>query len=220
MAAPIHCSSLSRTLSLTHTRTHARTVVRFQVPAVTELIIAELLFLQHQDRAKPIYLYINSTGTTRADGETVGFETEGTAIYDAMSFVKNEIHTVGVGVAIGQACMLLSAGEKGHRYMLEHATAMMHQPRCPPTGARQAIEVEIKWKEVLAQKNNMLEIMSRTTGHDAKKLEKDMSRPLYMQPKDAISYGIADGIITPSATITGAVKSAEQWDKDAGLVRA
>jgi len=73
---------------------------------------------------------------------------------------------------------------------------------------------------VLAQKNNMLEIMSRTTGHDAKKLEKDMSRPLYMQPKDAISYGIADGIITPSATITGAVKSAEQWDKDAGLVRA
>merc|ERR1719183_1113172 len=146
------------------------------VPAVTELIIAELLILQHQDRNKPIYLYINSTGTTRADGETVGFETEGTAIYDAMSFVRNEIHTVGVGVAIGQACMLLSAGEKGKRYMLEHATAMLHQPRCPPTGARQAIEVDIKWKEVLAQKNNMLEIMSRTTGHDTKKLEEDMAR--------------------------------------------
>ncbi len=142
------------------------------------------------------------------------------AIYDAMSFVRNEIHTVGVGVAIGQACMLLSAGEKGKRYMLEHATAMLHQPRCPPTGARQAIEVDIKWKEVLAQKNNMLEIMSRTTGHDTKKLEEDMARPLYMQPKDAIRYGIVDGIITPTENIVGAVKSAEQWDKDAGLVRA
>ena len=127
---------------------------------------------------------------------------------------------MGVGVAIGQACMLLSAGEKGKRYMLEHATAMMHQPRCPPTGARQAIEVEIKWREVLAQKNNMLEIMSRTTGHDTKKLEKDMARPLYMQPKDAISYGIVDGIITPTENIVGAVKSAQQYDSDAGLVRA
>lgn len=188
------------------------------VPAVTELIIAELLYLQHKDRSKPIYLYINSTGTTRADGETVGFETEGTAIYDAMSFVKNEIHTVGVGVAIGQACMLLSAGEKGKRFMLEHATAMMHQPRVPPTGQRQAIEVEIKWREVLAQKQNLLEIMSRTTGHDTEKLEKDMQRPLYMQPKDALAYGIIDGIVSPEKQIIDQVKSAEQWDKDAGLV--
>jgi ATP-dependent Clp endopeptidase proteolytic subunit ClpP len=188
------------------------------VPAVTELIIAELLYLQHKDRSKPIYLYINSTGTTRADGETVGFETEGTAIYDAMSFVKNEIHTVGVGVAIGQACMLLSAGEKGKRFMLEHATAMMHQPRVPPTGQRQAIEVEIKWREVLAQKQNMLEIMSRTTGHDTNKLEKDMSRPLYMQPKDALAYGIIDGIVNPEKQIIDQVKSADQWDKEAGLV--
>lgn len=188
------------------------------VPAVTELIIAELLYLQHKDRAKPIYLYINSTGTTRADGETVGFETEGTAIYDAMSFVKNEIHTVGVGVAIGQACMLLSAGEKGKRFMLEHATAMMHQPRVPPTGQRQAIEVEIKWREVLAQKQNMLEIMSRTTGHDTGKLEKDMGRPLYMQPKDALAYGIIDGIVSPEKQIIDQVKSADQWDKEAGLV--
>eukprot|EP00889_Picochlorum_renovo_P006587 jgi/Picre1/33617/NNA_001097.t1 len=187
-------------------------------PGCDELIIAELLYLQHKDRSKPIYLYINSTGTTRADGETVGFETEGTAIYDAMTFVKNEIHTVGVGVAIGQACMLLSAGEKGKRFMLEHATAMMHQPRVPPTGQRQAIEVEIKWREVLAQKQNLLEIMSRTTGHDTEKLEKDIQRPLYMQPKDALAYGIIDGIVSPEKQIIDQVKSAEQWDKDAGLV--
>lgn len=188
------------------------------VPAVTELIIAELLYLQYKDRTKPIYLYINSTGTTRADGETVGFETEGTAIYDAMSFVKNEIHTVGVGVAIGQACMLLSAGDKGKRFMLEHATAMLHQPRVPPTGQRQAIEIQIKWREVLAQKQNMLQIMSRTTGHDAGKLERDMQRPLYMQPKDALAYGIIDGIVSPEKQIIDNVMSADEWDKQAGLV--
>ena len=59
-----------------------------------------------------------------------------------------QVHTVGVGVAIGQSCLLLSAGEKGKRFMLEHATAMLHQPRVPPTGQRQAIEVQIKWREV------------------------------------------------------------------------
>ncbi|KAL4423092.1 hypothetical protein ABPG77_005897 [Micractinium sp. CCAP 211/92] len=188
------------------------------VPAVTELIIAEMLYLQHKDRTKPMYLYINSTGTTRADGETVGFETEGTAIYDTMCFVKNEVHTVGVGVAIGQSCMLLSAGEKGKRFMLEHATAMLHQPRVPPTGQRQAIEIQIKWREVLAQKQNMLNILSRTTGHSPEKLDKDMQRPLYMQPADALAYGIIDGVVTPEKKIIDDVKSADQWDKEAGLV--
>lgn len=192
------------------------------VPAVTELIIAEMLYLQHKDRFKPLYLYINSTGTTRADGETVGFETEGTAIYDTMCFIKNEVHTVGVGVAIGQSCMLLSAGEKGKRFMLEHATAMLHQPRVPPTGQRQAIEIQIKWREVLAQKQNMLNILSRTTGHSAEKLDQDMQRPLYMQPADAKAYNVIDGIVTPEkkggTKIIDDVKSADQWDKEAGLV--
>jgi len=61
------------------------------VPAVTELVIAELLYLQYSDSTKPLYMYFNSTGTTRADGETVGFETEGTAIYDTMRYLKNEV---------------------------------------------------------------------------------------------------------------------------------
>ena len=80
---------------------------------MTELIVAELLYLQYTSPSKPIYLYINSTGCTRADGTTVGFETEATAIYDTMSYSNVEVQTVGVGVAIGQACMLLSAGAKG-----------------------------------------------------------------------------------------------------------
>mmetsp|Transcript_17580 Transcript_17580/g.44614 ORF Transcript_17580/g.44614 Transcript_17580/m.44614 type:complete len:302 (+) Transcript_17580:134-1039(+) len=188
------------------------------VPAVSELIIAELLYLQYKDRQKPMFLYINSTGCTRADGETVGFETEGTAILDTMNYVGNDIHTVGVGVAIGQACMLLSAGTKGKRFMLEHATAMLHQPRVPPTGQRQATEIAIKWKEVLAQKQAYLKILSRTTGHSVAKLDKDMQRPLYMQPKDALSYGVIDGIVKADTKIIDDVKNSAQWDKEAGLV--
>jgi ATP-dependent protease ClpP protease subunit len=74
------------------------------VPAVTELIIAEMLYLQYRDRTKPMFLYINSTGTTRADGETVGFETEGTAIYDTMTFIKNEVRGKGQQRDSGLLC--------------------------------------------------------------------------------------------------------------------
>ena len=70
------------------------------------------------------------------------------AAYQPVLPRRLQIHTVGVGVAIGQACMLLSAGTPGKRFMLEHATAMLHQPRVPPTGQRQAIEIQIKWREV------------------------------------------------------------------------
>ena len=118
-----------------------------------------------------------------------------------MNFVKNDIATVGVGVAIGQACMLLSAGKKGKRFMLPHATAMLQQPRLPPTGQRQAIEVEIKWREVLQQKLTFLAIMAHTTGHSVSKLDADLQRPLYMTPKDAIEYKVIDGIVTPKASV-------------------
>lgn len=190
------------------------------VSAVTELIIAELLYLQYKDRTKPMNMYINSTGTTRADGEAVGFETEGTAIFDTMCYVGNEIHTVGVGVAIGQSCMLLSAGTKGKRFMLPHATAMLQQPRVPPTGQRQAIEIAIKWKEVLNQKQALLKILSTTTGHSTEKLDKDMQRPLYMRPKDAIEYGVIDRLVPPQkeVEIIDQVKTPELYDKEAGLV--
>mmetsp|Transcript_2234 Transcript_2234/g.8307 ORF Transcript_2234/g.8307 Transcript_2234/m.8307 type:complete len:239 (+) Transcript_2234:314-1030(+) len=142
------------------------------VPAVTELIVSELLYLQYTDQSKPCYIYINSTGCTRADGEVVGFETEATAIYDTMKYIGNEIYTVGTGVAVGQACMLLSAGNKGKRFMTPHATAMLHQPKVPSTGERQATELNIKWRETLAQKKELLNILSQTTGHGIAKLEK------------------------------------------------
>lgn len=181
------------------------------MPAVTELIVAELLYMQYTDAKKPVYLYVNSTGCTRADGETVGFETEATAIFDTMNYISAPVYTVGIGVAIGQACMILSAGEKGHRYMMPHATAMLHQPRIPSTGQRQAIELYIKWREVLSQKRAMLDILSHTTGHSKEKLDKDMARPLYMQPADALAYGVIDKIMVKGEgdAVSGKVRARE-----------
>merc|ERR1711959_559403 len=116
------------------------------------------------DEKKPISMYVNSTGCIRTDGTPLGFESEGIAIYDTMQYVKNEIHTTGVGIAYGQACMLLSAGTKGKRIILPNATTMLHQPRIPATGQRQAIDINKKWKEVASLRDNYLNILNKTTG--------------------------------------------------------
>jgi ATP-dependent Clp protease protease subunit len=162
-----------------------------------------LFYLSAQNKEKELYMYIHSTGTTRADGETVGFETEGTCIYDIMQFIPNPIATVGVGQAVGHACALLSAGTKGRRYSLPHCQMMLQQPRLPPTGARQAEEISIRWKEVYTQKIQYLAILHKTTGHSMAKLDADLQRPLYMQPKDAIEYGVIDKVVNPQAEEAG-----------------
>eukprot|EP00223_Ostreococcus_mediterraneus_P006714 CAMPEP_0179683308 /NCGR_PEP_ID=MMETSP0936-20121108/1_1 /TAXON_ID=548131 ORGANISM="Ostreococcus mediterraneus, Strain clade-D-RCC2573" /NCGR_SAMPLE_ID=MMETSP0936 /ASSEMBLY_ACC=CAM_ASM_000574 /LENGTH=140 /DNA_ID=CAMNT_0021555655 /DNA_START=641 /DNA_END=1063 /DNA_ORIENTATION=+ len=136
-----------------------------------------------------------------------------------MKYIGNEIYTVGTGVAIGQACMLLSAGQKGKRFMTPHATAMLHQPKVPSTGERQATEVQIKWKEVKAQKEVLVKILSETTGRSASKVEQDIQRPLYMTARDAIAYGIADKIIDKPSETIDKVLSTGDWDTAAGLVQ-
>uniref|UniRef100_A0A7I4AJ01 ATP-dependent Clp protease proteolytic subunit n=1 Tax=Physcomitrium patens TaxID=3218 RepID=A0A7I4AJ01_PHYPA len=135
------------------------------VPAVTELVIAELLYLQYADPRQPIYVYINSTGTARADGETVGLETEGFAIYDTLMNVRNQIQTVAVGAAIGQACLLLASGDKGMRYMMPHATAMIQQPRLPSTGQMSAIDVHIRAKELINNRDTLVGLLAKHTGN-------------------------------------------------------
>jgi len=188
------------------------------VPAVTELLIAEVLYLQYTDTEKPIYLYINSTGCSRADGEVVAYETEAYAVHDALMYVNNPIYTLNVGVAVGNACMLLAAGQKGKRFVMPHSTCMLHQPRIPSTGQRQAVEVDIRWKEVLSEKKTYLKLLHAHTGHSKEKLDKDLSRTLYMGPKDAIAYRVADQILPETEKSIGSVKSKGEWDKAAGLV--
>ena len=162
------------------------------VAAVTELIVAELLYLQSDDPEKPIKIYINSTGTSGYSGDPVGFETEAFAIYDTMKYIKPPIHTICIGSALGMAAMLLSAGTKGCRASLPNASIVLHQPKSYAQG--QATDIQIRAKEVLANKRTLLEILSRNTGQAHARIEKDMDRLFYMTPYQAKEYGLIDRV--------------------------
>eukprot|EP00177_Eucheuma_denticulatum_P001999 GFKZ01003565.1.p2 GENE.GFKZ01003565.1~~GFKZ01003565.1.p2 ORF type:complete len:266 (-),score=35.83 GFKZ01003565.1:1929-2726(-) len=163
------------------------------VPAVTELIIAEFLYLQYEDASKPVFMYINSTGTSSADGQNVGFETEAFAVADTMNYVKMPVHTICVGQAFGMAAMLLSSGEKSHRAALPNATIMLHQPRGSAQG--QASDIAIKAKEVLYNRRQSFEIIADRSGQPVEQIEKDAMRTKYFSPQEAVDYGIIDKVL-------------------------
>ncbi|XP_020267520.1 ATP-dependent Clp protease proteolytic subunit-related protein 3, chloroplastic-like [Asparagus officinalis] len=188
------------------------------VPAVTELVIAELMYLQWMDPKQPIYLYINSTGTTRDDGETVGMESEGFAIYDAMMQLKNEIQTVAVGAAIGQACLLLAAGKKGRRFMMPHSKAMIQQPRVPSSGQMPASDVLIRAKEVITNRDTLVKLLAKHTGNSVETVSKVMRRPFYMDSMKAQEFGVIDKILwRGQEKIMDDAPSPEEWDRKAGI---
>ena len=162
------------------------------VPSVTELIVAQLLYLQSDDPEKPIKIYINSTGTSGYSGEPIGFETEAFAIYDTMKYIKPPIHTICIGSAMGMAAMILSAGTKGCRASLPNSSIILHQPKSYAQG--HATDIQIRAKEVLANKASMLEILARTTEQDMTKISKDMDRLFYMTPDQAKEYGLIDRV--------------------------
>ncbi|ERN02196.1 hypothetical protein AMTR_s00045p00207040 [Amborella trichopoda] len=188
------------------------------VPAVTELVIAELMYLQWMDPKQPIYIYINSTGTTRDDGETVGMESEGFAIYDAMMQLKNEIQTVAVGAAIGHACLLLAAGRKGRRYMMPHAKAMIQQPRVPSSGQMPASDVIIRANEVINNRDTLVKLIARHTGNSIETISQVMRRPFYMDSIKAKEFGVIDKILwRGQEKIMAEAASPDEWDKMAGV---
>lgn len=160
---------------------------------VTELIIAQLLYLQFDDPEKPISFYINSTGTSWYDGDAIGYETEAFAICDTINFIKPPVHTICIGQAMGTAAMILSAGTKGYRASLPHASIVLNQPR---TGAQgQATDIQIRAKEVLSNKQAILDILSRNTGQSPEKIAKDTDRMLYLTPQEAKEYGLIDRVL-------------------------
>ncbi|KAA8545178.1 hypothetical protein F0562_019933 [Nyssa sinensis] len=166
------------------------------VPAVTELVIAELMYLQWMDPKEPIYLYINSTGTTRDDGETVGMETEGFAIYDAMMQLKNEIHTVAVGAAI----------------------AMIQQPRVPSSGLMPASDALIRAKEVIINRDTLVNLLAKHTGNSVETVADAMKRPFYMDSTRAKEFGVIDKILwRGQEKIMADAAPPEESDKNAGI---
>jgi len=160
---------------------------------VTKLIIAQLLYLQFADPEKPIFFYINSTGTSWYTGDAIGYETEAFAVCDTISYIRPPVHTICIGQAMGTAAMILSAGTKGYRASLPHATIVLNQPR---TGAQgQATDIQIRAKEVLVNKAAMLDILSQNTGQPVEKLAKDTDRMFYLTAQDAKEYGLIDRVL-------------------------
>jgi ATP-dependent Clp protease, protease subunit len=164
---------------------------------VTELIIAQLLYLQFDDPEKPIYFYINSSGTSwGAEGYAIGLETEAFAICDTMSYIKPPVHTICIGQAMGTAAMILSSGTKGFRASLPHATIVLNQSK---TGGRgQATDIQIMANEVLLNKRTVVEIFAKNTGKAVEKVAKDMDRMFYMTPLEAKEYGLIDRVLESS----------------------
>ncbi|KAF9625652.1 hypothetical protein IFM89_025137 [Coptis chinensis] len=162
------------------------------VPSVTELILAEFLYLQYEDDQKPIYLYINSTGTTKGD-EKLGYETEAFAIYDVMRYVKPPIFTLCVGNAWGEAALLLASGAKGNRSALPSSTIMMKQPIARFQG--QATDIDLARKEVKNVKAELVNLYARHIGKSPEQIEEDIRRPKYFSPSEAVEYGIIDKVI-------------------------
>ncbi|KAL1812046.1 hypothetical protein ACET3Z_022111 [Daucus carota] len=164
------------------------------VPAVTELLVAQFMWLDYDNPSKPIYLYINSSGTQNEKMETVGSETEAYAIADTMAYCKSDVYTVNCGMAFGQAAMLLSLGTKGYRAMQPNSSTKLYLPKVNRSSGA-VIDMWIKAKELDANTEYYLELLSKGIGKPKEEIEKDIQRPKYMQAQEAIDYGVADKII-------------------------
>lgn len=151
---------------------------------VANLIVAQLLHLESEDPDKDIALYINSPG---------GSVYAGLAIYDTMQFVKPDISTICIGVAMSMGALLLAGGAKGKRYVLPNSKVLIHQVSGGFQGP--ATDIEIHAREALALRRRLDEILAKHSGQDLEKVEKDTERDYFMNSEDALAYGIVDKII-------------------------
>lgn len=151
---------------------------------VANVIVAQLLFLNHEDPEKEIQMYINSPG---------GVIYAGLAIYDTMQMISNPISTLAVGVTASFGTVLLTAGTKGRRYALPNATIHMHQPLGGAQG--QATDIAIQAKQILRLKSLLNGVMSKHTGQPLEVIERDTDRDYYMDAKEAVEYGLVDQVL-------------------------
>lgn len=148
------------------------------------IVVAQLLHLAYEDSEKDISLYINSPG---------GGVYDGMAIYDTMQFVKPDVATYGIGLQASMGAFLLSSGAQGKRFLLPHSRVMLHQPASSTRG--KVTDMEIDLRESLRIKELMVEILAKNTGQKLAKIKNDMERDFWMDPKEAVAYGVADKII-------------------------
>ena len=153
---------------------------------VANLIVAEMLFLEANDPEKDIYLYINSPG---------GLVYSGLAIYDVMQYVRPDVSTVCVGIAMSAAAFILAGGAKGKRMALPSSKVMIHQGTSGMRG--QPTDMEIHLREALAAYKRMAEVIAYHSGQTYDKVRSDMDRDYFMTPEESREYGIIDQVITP-----------------------
>lgn len=154
---------------------------------IANVIIAQMLFLESEDPEKPISLYVNSPG---------GVVDAGLAIVDTMQYLRCPVHTICVGQAASMGAVILAAGEKGQRRALPHARIMIHQPL---GGARgQASDIQIQAAEIQKMKDELNRLLSNASGKPVEIVEKDTDRDFYMNPGQALEYGLIDEVVTSS----------------------
>jgi ATP-dependent Clp protease, protease subunit len=151
---------------------------------IANLVVAQLLHLESEDPDKDIQIYINSPG---------GVVYAGLAIYDTMQFIRPDVQTTCVGMAMSMGAVILAGGTAGKRSALPNAKILIHQGSGGFSG--QPTEIEIYAREVINIKRLMEEIMSKHTGQEADKIAKDMDRDFYMTSQEALEYGIIDRVI-------------------------
>ena len=148
------------------------------------LVVAQLLYLEGQDPAKDISLYINSPG---------GSVTAGMAIYDTMQYIKCDVSTICMGMAASMGAFLLAAGAKGKRFALQNSDIMIHQPSGGAQG--QATDVRIHADHIIATKKKLNQILSERTGQPLEVIERDTERDNFMSSEQALQYGLIDKVI-------------------------
>src|SRR5262245_56176138 len=151
---------------------------------VANSVIAQLLFLQKENKSQDINLFLNTPG---------GSVTAGLAIYDTMQFVQCPVATWCIGQAASMAAVLMAAGTKGKRHALPHSRIMIHQPWGGTQGT--ASDISIQAEEILKQKRLLNEILARHTGQSVKQVEKNADRDYFMSAEEAKSYGLVDEVV-------------------------
>lgn len=151
---------------------------------ISNLVIAQLLFLEAEDPEKDIHLYVNSPG---------GVVTSGLAIYDTIQYIKPDVSTICIGQAASMGALLLTSGTKGKRFALPHARILIHQPLGGFQG--QATDVDIQAREILRLREKLNELLVKHTGQPIEKIHQDTERDFYMSPDQARDYGLIDEVI-------------------------
>ncbi|MBU0505469.1 MAG: ATP-dependent Clp endopeptidase proteolytic subunit ClpP [bacterium] len=170
---------------------------------VSNLVIAQLLFLESEDHEKDVQIYINSPG---------GSVTAGMAIYDTIQYIKPDVSTICMGQAASMGALLLSAGTHGKRYALPHSRIMIHQPLGGTQG--QATDIEIHAREILRLKDELNRILSHHTKQPLKRIQQDTDRDYFMSGLEAKEYGLIDSVVAYRSDTKDEKKTEKTKEKD------